>query len=76
VCRVFWRAGVPWVLLRCRTGVHLPLPWSATDLPIPVSDADAPGEIRAAALLTPNALRALARFALQDAPDDDRAGVG
>jgi hypothetical protein len=76
VCRVFWRAGVPWVLLRCRNGVLLPLPWSATDLPVPVPDTDALEHAREAVLLTPTALRALARCVLQHAPDDDRTGTG
>ena len=72
---VFWRAGVPWALLRCRNGRLLPLPWSATDLPVPVPDADAPGDVQAAVLLTPAALRALVRFVARRAADDDAVGT-
>jgi hypothetical protein len=71
VCRVFWRAGVPWVLLRCRSGALLPLPGSATDLPLPVPDADARGNAHEAVLLTPTALRELAHFVASRPTGDD-----
>lgn len=59
------------MLLRCRSGALLPLPWSATDLLVPVPDTDALEHAREAVLLTPTALRALARFVAQRAAGDD-----
>ena len=63
VCRVFWRAGVPWILLRTPGGLLLPLPWTETDLPVPPASAmdaavDAPPHL----LLAPSALVALVGF--------------
>lgn len=62
VCRVFWRADAPWVLLRAANGALFSLPWAATDLPKPVVEHDPPAEAPPAVLLAPAALLALARF--------------
>src|SRR5262249_20936287 len=67
VCRVFWRANVPWVLMRSTRGIMLSIPWSVTNLPLPVpTDGSRPKE-HDVALLSPDALVALARF-VQDRP--------
>jgi hypothetical protein len=64
VARVFWRAGVAWVLVRGDDGQAFAIPWAATDLPIPVgSSVTEPNE--KAPLLSPAALQALARFVCQ-----------
>jgi hypothetical protein len=63
VARVFWRVGTPWVLVRSQRGLAFAVPWSATDLPAPVTAAGH-GDV-AAPLLSPAALQALARFACQ-----------
>src|SRR6266511_1170056 len=55
VCRVFWRGGVPWVLMRCSSGMMVAVPWHATDLPIPALEADAPARAQAPPLLSPAA---------------------
>ena len=62
VCRVFWRTGAPWVLLRAADGALLALPWDATDLPVPVADPDGAPGAPPPILLAPTALLALARF--------------
>jgi hypothetical protein len=60
VCHVFWRRALPWILMRCHNGTLLPLPWSWTNLPLPLlADAAADG---AAPLLAPATLRDLLRF--------------
>ncbi len=60
--RVFWREADPWVLLRTTGGLLLAVPWSATDLPVPVAGDDGAVDEADAVLLTPAVLRALARF--------------
>jgi hypothetical protein len=67
VRRVFWRAGAPWVLVHCSSGMLLMLPWAATDLPQPVAEELAAVGERAAPLLSPAALLGLARFLRQHA---------
>jgi hypothetical protein len=62
VRRVFWRQGTAWVLVRLRVGGLLALPWASTDLPVLQFDDDARSDGRPAALLSPIALRDLARF--------------
>jgi hypothetical protein len=63
VCRVFWRDGEPWALLRSRGGLLLALPWAATDLPAPALPGDTDVcAAREAVLLSPAALLALGRF--------------
>jgi hypothetical protein len=64
VCRVFWRAGAPWVLLRTSSGLRVPVPWHATDLPVPPVHGPAPAT-QEAVLLAPAALVALLRFLQQ-----------
>jgi hypothetical protein len=66
VRRVFWRQRVAWVLVRLRLGGMATLPWASTDLPVPHLEDD-PRPDEAMALLSPVALRALARF-LQHRP--------
>jgi hypothetical protein len=63
VARVFWRVGAQWVLVRTQRGLAFAVPWSATDLPAPVT-ASGSGDV-AAPLLSPAALQALARFVCQ-----------
>jgi len=63
VVRVFWRIGAPWVLVRSENGLACAVPWSATDLPAPVTTSGC-GDV-AAPLLSPAAVQALARFACQ-----------
>jgi len=46
--------------MRCRNGRLLPLPWSVTDLPVPVINLEA--DRYEAPLLSPAALRALVHF--------------
>jgi hypothetical protein len=67
VCRVFWRAGAPWVLLRTSSGLRVPAPWHATDLPIPPASTVVPSADRAPVLLSPAALVALVHFLRQQA---------
>jgi hypothetical protein len=69
VCRVFWRAGAPWVLLRLSSGLQVPVPWLATDLPVPLISAVDPQADREAVLLSPAALVALLRFASRHRAD-------
>jgi len=63
VRRVFWRQRIPWILIRLRLGGIVALPWASTDLLAPQlelnSRADQAGT---ALLLSPIALRDLARF--------------
>jgi hypothetical protein len=61
VCRVFWRAGAPWVLVRCSSGMMVAVPWHATDLPVPALQEDEPAQAPAPPLLSPDALLALVR---------------
>ena len=61
VCRVFWRADVPWVLVRLHDGVMLSLPWAWTDLPVSDGEREIPVEESATVLLSPTALRDLVR---------------
>ena len=63
--RVFWRARVPWVVLRLRLGGIVALPWASTDLFTPPLETYARADEAATALLSPIALRDLARFVLQ-----------
>jgi hypothetical protein len=63
VVRVFWRVGAPWVLMRSQRGLACAVPWSATDLPTPVTTFGS-GD-GAAPLLSPAALQALVRFVCQ-----------
>jgi hypothetical protein len=69
VCRVFWRAGAPWVLLRLSSGLQVPVPWQATDLPVPLISAADPGADQEAVLLSAAALVALLRFACRHRAD-------
>jgi hypothetical protein len=62
VRRVFWRQRVPWVLVRLRLGGIVVLPWASTDLLAPHLETDPRIDEAAAALLSPIALRDLARF--------------
>jgi hypothetical protein len=62
VRRVFWRQRVPWVSVRLRLGGIVALPWASTDLFVPHLEPDSWADETAAALLTPIALRDLARF--------------
>jgi hypothetical protein len=64
VARVFWRAEAPWVLVRSDSGLAFAVPWTATDLPVPVGAASGRGDV-VAPLLSPAALQALARFVCQ-----------
>jgi hypothetical protein len=69
VCRVFWRAGAAWVLLRLSSGLQVPVPWQATDLPVPLISAADPRADQSAVLLSPAALVALLRFASRHRAD-------
>ncbi|MDQ5852781.1 MAG: hypothetical protein M3380_12080 [Chloroflexota bacterium] len=62
VCRVFWRGDAPWILLRSSDGRVLTLPWSVTDLPVPMTTHAEPPSPQDAVLLSPTALLALVRF--------------
>jgi hypothetical protein len=62
MCRVFWRDDVPWVLVRLHDGVMLSLPWSWTDLPVLHADDNCRVDEAFITLLSPAALRDLARF--------------
>jgi hypothetical protein len=62
VRRVFWRRRVPWVLVRLRLGGTLALPWASTDLLAPPLEIDPRPDEASTALLSPMALRDLARF--------------
>jgi len=59
---VFWRQGTAWILVRLRVGGLLALPWASTDLPVLRFDDDARSDGPPSALLSPIALRDLARF--------------
>ena len=72
VQRVFWRRRVPWVVLRLRLGGIVALPWASTDLFAPHLETDPRADEEATALLSPIALRDLARF-IQQRPDRDRS---
>ena len=65
VRRVFWREQVPWVVLRLRLGGIVALLWASTDLFEPHLESDPRADEAATALLSPIALRDLARFILQ-----------
>jgi hypothetical protein len=65
VQRVFWRGRVPWVVLRLRLGGIVALPWASTDLLTPPLEVDPRADEAATAVLSPIALRDLARFILQ-----------
>ena len=62
VRRVFWRRGTAWVLVRLRLGGVISLPWDSTDLPVPQLEDDARPDGPPPLLLSPIALRDLARF--------------
>ena len=62
VRRVFWRQRVPWVLVRLRLGGIVALPWASADLLTPHLETDPRVDEAAATLLSPIALRDLARF--------------
>jgi hypothetical protein len=62
VRRVFWRAQVPWVLIRLRLGGIVALPWASTDLLAPPLEIDPRSDEVSTALLSPIALRDLVRF--------------
>jgi hypothetical protein len=62
VRRVFWRRGTAWVVVRLRLGGLTAVPWDSTDLPVPQLEHDARPDGPFAALLSPIALRDLARF--------------
>ena len=65
VRRVFWRQGTAWVLVRLRTGGLLALPWASTDLPVLQFADEARSDGPPSSLLSPIALRNLARFLQQ-----------
>ncbi|HXJ86688.1 MAG TPA: hypothetical protein VMS18_07725 [Candidatus Binatia bacterium] len=65
VRRVFWRRRVPWVVIRLRLGGIVAVPWASTDLLSPPQGTDFRTDEAATALLSPMALRDLARFALK-----------
>jgi hypothetical protein len=67
VRRVFWRQRVAWVLVRLRLGGMATLPWTSTDLSVPHLEDDPRPDEAPPALLSPVALRDLARF-LQHRP--------
>jgi len=67
VRRVFWRRRVPWVLIRLRLGGTVALPWASTDLLAPQLEIEPRPDEASTALLSPIALRDLARF-LQNRP--------
>jgi hypothetical protein len=67
VRRVFWRQRTAWVLVRLRLGGMVAMPWVSTDLPAPQLENDARPDEAPTALLSPVALRDLARF-LQHRP--------
>ena len=62
VRQVFWRQRVPWVVVRLRLGGIVALPWASTDLLDPPLEIDPRADEAATALLSPIALRDLARF--------------
>jgi hypothetical protein len=59
------------VVLRLRLGGIIALPWASTDLLTPPLEVDPPADEAATALLSPIALRDLARLILQR-PERDR----
>src|SRR5262249_2197510 len=59
VCRVFWRDGSPWLLVRLRDGVMQSMPWAWTDLPIAPAQQQAQSDDRVPVVLSPTALGAL-----------------
>jgi hypothetical protein len=59
---VFWREGDPWVLLHCTRGMILSIPWGWTNLPKPWTNHTIALPDPEAPLLSPAALRDLARF--------------
>jgi hypothetical protein len=65
VRRVFWRERVPWIVLRLRLGGIVVLPWASTDLLTPPPETYARTDKVDTALLSPIAVRDLARFILQ-----------
>ena len=65
VRRVFWRQRVPWVVLRLRLGGIVALPWASTDLLAPPLETGPRADEAATALLSPIAMRDLARFVLK-----------
>ena len=69
--RVFWRRRVPWVVLRLRLGGIVALPWASTDLLVPQLETDLRADEAATGLLSPIALRDLARF-IQQRPERER----
>ena len=62
VRRVFWRQGVPWIVVRLRLGGIIAVPWASTDLLVPQLEIDPRTVEAATALLSPIALRDLAGF--------------
>jgi hypothetical protein len=75
VCRVFWRDGLPWVLLRCASGIMVAIPWSWTTLPRPWSSHPAAPDDPAPPLLSPAALLDLVRFVRQRAGSPSTADI-
>jgi len=61
VCRVFWRDGRPWVLVRLRDGVVQSVPWAWTDLPMARAQQEPQTDDQVTVLLSPTALRELVR---------------
>jgi hypothetical protein len=62
VRRAFWRQQVPRVLVRLRLGGIVAVPWAATDLPAPQLETGPRADKAATVLLSPIALRDVARF--------------
>src|SRR5678816_2344467 len=73
VRRVFWRQRVPWVVVRLRLGGIVALPWASTDLLVPRLEIDPRTDEAATALLSPIALRDLARFIQRRRPRRGRS---
>ncbi|MFL6352139.1 MAG: hypothetical protein ACJ74Z_09845 [Bryobacteraceae bacterium] len=71
VRRVFWRQREAWVLVRLRLGGMTALPWSSTDLPLPTLEYHPGAGANPPVLLSPAALRELARFLQTRSPLPD-----
>jgi hypothetical protein len=64
--RVFWRQGLPWVLICLSSGRLISVPWEWTSLPVPLDDDQTADQN--AALLSPAALLDLVRYLRQREP--------